>query len=113
MPAARRIQTAKLIVVLTSLAALYVIPSLAQMLLLRFIPGWIFNVVFADLIGCVALALMGRVRHALLIYMLMTVFEAVSIVTGVISITRLVWIMNLLPAAAVAMHLQSELGPTD
>lgn len=81
----------------------YVLPTVVE-LIAAHDPGFGFGViVFGDLTGCACLAaLLGMPMFGVVLYVLLSVFEACLYFTGVLSATTMAWFVDILPTLVVA-----------
>jgi len=84
----------------------YAIPNLMELSLLSSrINPWLSCVLFADLVGCGILFLLGFRRLALTIYAGASFLEAFLLMTHKVPLHLLVWITNAIPAVVVGVIL--------
>jgi hypothetical protein len=85
-------------------AAVYGVPSAIEVGLLRIGAGpWLACVLLGDVIGCAVLYILGLRRLAIALYVVCSGIEAATLLSHHVPANTLVWLTNLLPAAAVAV----------
>jgi len=95
-----------LVASLLATAVVYAIPNLMELSLLSSrINPWLSCVLFADLVGCGILFLLGFRRLALAIYTGASLLEAFLLMTHKVPLHFLVWITNAIPAVVVGAIL--------
>ena len=91
-------------VLLGTLAAVYAMPTLAEIALMHFrVNPWMACVLLGDLPGSVVLYKLGFRKAAIVVYLSATVGEALMLGFQLIPAATLVWITNAIPAAIVSV----------
>jgi hypothetical protein len=85
--------------------ALYLVPNLIDLTLLRQTGPWVSCVVFGDIVGCAILFIIGLRVTAVVVYAFATAVEALLLWPIGVSGASLVWLTGLLPAVVVAVFL--------
>jgi hypothetical protein len=104
---------ARLIPVAAALAvmvAFYLIPNLVESRLIGVVPP-LALIVAGDAVGCLALSRLS-LRAAVGTYGVLTSAESLLYYSGVLSLERLVWVSDLVPAAMLAPYPASQLRMT-
>lgn len=89
---------------------LYAVPTALEFAALRHSGSWVSTVLLGDLAGCACLAIVfRRVKAGVLLYCLLTVFEAGAYALHILPLNALLWITDLVPTVLVlAMVVRSS-----
>ncbi len=85
---------------------LYALPTAIEFLTVWLLSPWLVGVVFGDVIGCVCLGTALKMRRTgVLLYLMLTIGEALLYRSHHLSRTVLVWIVDLVPAIIAASRI--------
>ena len=92
------------LLILFTVAACYGLPTVAEWAILRYGNLWMGAVLLGDLCGCIGIfAVLKRKRLAVSLYMTLTVVELWLSVAQLVSVQVLVYTMDLVPTAILAL----------
>jgi hypothetical protein len=82
----------------------YILPGLTELVALRYVNPWIALVLFGDAVGCFYIyRVLKMQKMAFVLYLVLTLGEAIFYSTHLVSSQLLLWLVNAIPAAFISM----------
>jgi hypothetical protein len=93
----------------------YALPTAVEFIATQHFNPWIASILPGDIVGCLCLAAIFKLRRtAVLLYLTLTVLEALFFQLDLVSAHALIWIVDLVPTLVLlrlAAHIRGDAPP--
>jgi hypothetical protein len=106
-PAGSRIWIKTVTAVFVTFVVFYAVPNVIEFRLARHVDPLITYSFFGDLLGCIAIAFFNW-KFAVALYLGLSVVEYVLVRGGLIGLSTLPWLTDLVPAATISLYVTKK-----